>query len=143
MIFDSGFVPDQWLLGVVKPIYKNKGDPTSPENYRPITMLSCLGKRFTCILNSRLEAYAEEVNLIGENQVGFRKNHSTLDHILSIQFLSHSLMNREKKMFCAFDDFKQTFDTVWRSGLWNKLTANGIKGKCFTISKICIRELNQ
>ena len=132
IIFNSGFVPDEWLLGVVKPIYKNKGDPTSPENYRPITLLSCLGKLFTCILNNRLETYAEEVSLVNENQAGFRKNYSTLDHILSLQFLSHILMSKKKKLFCAFIDFKQAFDTVWRSGLWNKLIKNGIKGKCFT-----------
>jgi hypothetical protein len=69
----SNFVPDEWLIGIVKPIYKNKGDPISPENYRPITLLSCLSKLFTSILNNRLEAYATEVNLINENQTGFRK----------------------------------------------------------------------
>lgn len=50
IIFDNGFIPDEWRVGIVKPIYKNKGDPTHPENYRPITLLSCLGKLFTCIL---------------------------------------------------------------------------------------------
>ena len=70
--------------------------------------------------------------MIGENQAGFRKNHSTLVHILSLQFLSHSLMNRKKELFCTFVDFKQAFDSVWRIGLWNKLNANDIKGKCFT-----------
>ena len=33
----------------------------------------CLGKLITCSLKSRLEAYAEEDYLIGENQNGFRK----------------------------------------------------------------------
>jgi hypothetical protein len=71
----------------VKPIYKNKGDPTSPENYRPITLLSCLGKHFTCLLNNQLETYAEEVSVVNENKAGFRKKKSTLDRILSIRFL--------------------------------------------------------
>lgn len=43
-VFDSGLVPEEWLVGIIKPIYKNKGDPTSPENYQPITLLSCLGQ---------------------------------------------------------------------------------------------------
>lgn len=72
IIFDNGFIPDEWRVGIVKPIYKNKGDPTHPENYRPITLLSCLGKLFTC----RLEIYASEINVISESQAGFRKNNS-------------------------------------------------------------------
>ena len=50
IIFDKGFVPDEWLVGIIKPIYKNKSDPTLSENYRLITVLSCLGKLFICIL---------------------------------------------------------------------------------------------
>ena len=35
MILDTGNIPESWLIGVIKPLYKNKGDPTLPENYRP------------------------------------------------------------------------------------------------------------
>jgi hypothetical protein len=47
-------MPDIWLVGNIKPIYKNKGNPLDPKNFRPITILSCLGKLFTAILNERL-----------------------------------------------------------------------------------------
>jgi hypothetical protein len=39
-------MPSSWLIGMVKPIYKNKGHTFDPKNYRPITIVSCLGKRF-------------------------------------------------------------------------------------------------
>ena len=54
LIFNSGVLPDSWLEGAIRPIYKNKIDSKSPENYRPITILSCFGKLFTSILNARL-----------------------------------------------------------------------------------------
>ena len=58
IIYESGIVPEDWLIGLIKPI----GDPMKPENYRPITLLSCLGKVFTCILNHRLKTFANEIN---------------------------------------------------------------------------------
>ena len=44
LILESGILPDSWLEGMIKPVYKNKGDPLQPENYRPVTILSCFGK---------------------------------------------------------------------------------------------------
>lgn len=57
IIFDSGCIPESCLIGVIKPIYKNKGDPNMAENYRPITILSCMGKLFTAVLNNRLNDF--------------------------------------------------------------------------------------
>ena len=52
LIFDTGIVPESWLIGNIIPIYKNKGNIENPENDRPITLLSCLGKLFTAIINT-------------------------------------------------------------------------------------------
>jgi hypothetical protein len=49
-IFSSGIVPDSWLLGNIKPIYKNKVVPWNPKIVRPTTILSCFGKLCTSIL---------------------------------------------------------------------------------------------
>ena len=35
--FDTGLIPESWLIGNILHIYKNKGDIQNPENYRPIT----------------------------------------------------------------------------------------------------------
>ena len=55
LIFDCGIIPENWVIGKIKPIYKNKGDSSEPKNYRPITILSCLGKLFTSVLCNRLK----------------------------------------------------------------------------------------
>ena len=39
------------------------------------------------------------------------------------------------KLFCLFIDYKKAFDTVWREGLWYKLSKSGIKGKVFNLIK--------
>ena len=57
VIFGTGLVPESSTLGNIIPIFKNKGSVTNPENYRPITLLSCLGKLFASILNVRITKY--------------------------------------------------------------------------------------
>ena len=71
IILDSGVVPRGWSVGNLIPIYKQKGDPTDPANYRPITLLSCLGKLFTSILSNRLQLFTEKYDKISQNQAGF------------------------------------------------------------------------
>jgi hypothetical protein len=44
IIFETGIIPDSWLLGYTKSIYKNKGNKLDPNNFRPITILSCVSK---------------------------------------------------------------------------------------------------
>ena len=131
IILDTGCFPEQWSTGMIIPIYKNKGDRLTPQNYRPITILSCLGKLFTAILNGRLNDYLED--LLSENQAGFRKHYSTLDHIFSMHSLIELLKSQKKKLFYCFVDFSSAFDSVWRIGLWKKILEHNIDGKVFKV----------
>ena len=132
-VLDTGFIPTTWLEGVVIPIFKNKGDPKSPSNYRPITILSCLGKLFTAILNNRLTAFLDNNKILEENQAGFRKEYSCTDHIFTLHALFEILRKGKKKLFAAFIDFSQAFDKVWRAGLWHKLLQNQVNGKFLNV----------
>ncbi|MCG8110258.1 MAG: reverse transcriptase family protein, partial [Candidatus Thiodiazotropha taylori] len=133
LIFDKGIIPESWLIGNILPIYKNKGDSHNPENYRPITLLSCLGKVFTSILNNRLNQYAEDHEVLTDCQAGFRKGYSTADNLFIINSLVEMFKAKHNKLFCTFIDFKQAFDTVWRDGLWYKLKRYNINGKCHNL----------
>lgn len=61
------------------------------------------------------------LHCIKESQTELRKGFSTLDIILFLQFLTHTLINSKKNLFYAFIDFEQAFDTFWRYVLWHKL----------------------
>ena len=126
--FKTGFIPDEWAIGKIRPIYKNKGDVTDPNNYRPITILSCLNKLFTAVLNERLTDLLDENDMLNENQAGFRKAYSTSDHVFSLHALIEMMKYEKKKLFCSFVDFSKAFDSVWRAALWGKLLGHEING---------------
>ena len=99
IVFDKGIVPESWLLGDIIPIYKNKGDVQNPENYRPITLLSCLGKLFTSIINTGPTKFTDEHNIITDSQTGFRKGYSTSNNLFVINCLIDILKSRSKNCF--------------------------------------------
>lgn len=57
-----------WTIGLIKPLYKGKGSLNDVDNYRGITLLSCLGKLFTAILNERIKKYLENTGSWGMNK---------------------------------------------------------------------------
>ena len=93
----SGHVPNELATGVIKPIYKNKGDINDPDNYRGITLLSCLGKLFTSVINERLTVFIDSNQIMSEAQAGFRKGYSTTDQIFTLKCIVELFfMSRQK-----------------------------------------------
>ena len=88
---------------------------------------------FTSILNARLNKFLDAHNILEENQTGFRAGYSTMDHIFVLHALTEIAKTQKKKLFRSFIDFSKAFDSVWRVGLWKKLLASNINGKCFQI----------
>jgi hypothetical protein len=116
LIFNTGFIPESWVVGNLIPIYKNKGDSNDPENFRPITLVSCLGKL-----------------VMHENQCGFSQGYCTVDNLFTLYSFFELLKRKKKKMYCAFIDFEKAFDKIWREELWYKLLINNINGKMLNV----------
>jgi hypothetical protein len=133
IVYSTGHVPQSWTIGNIKPIYKKKGSKDNPDNYRPITILSCLGKLFTSVLNSRLNAYAEKHNVIGQEQLGFRKNYSTIDGAFILHALTTIMNKRNKTIYTAFIDLRKAFPSIPRNLLFQKLSNINIGTKMFNV----------
>ena len=56
--------PDEWKSAVVCPIFKNRGSRNNPSNYRPVSLLSAVGKTMDALqsrsLNYSLLSLAED-----------------------------------------------------------------------------------
>ena len=80
-IFDIGYFPDSRFEGYVIPLHK-RGEINDANIYRGITLLSCIDKLFTRILNNRLCKWAELYNAYEDAQCGVRAKVGTTDIFL-------------------------------------------------------------
>ena len=79
-ILKAGLFPEEWNYDLTRLIHNKGLDIYDANNYRGITLNSCLGKRFCTILYNLLNPLLERENIYCKEQVGFRANHRTTDH---------------------------------------------------------------
>jgi hypothetical protein len=77
------------------------------------------------ILNTRLDKFLAENNVIHESQIGFPKKLHTSDHLFVLECLVDKYINSGgKQLFVCFVDFSKAFDTVIHPGIRLKLLRN-------------------
>ena len=132
-VLNSGIILLDWCIGLIIPIYKKKECENNPDNYRGITLLSCVGKLFTAALNCRITKFLELTGSLGDEQAGFREGFSTMDYVFVLHSIINIYLSKKKRLYCSFIDYKKAFDLVDRASLWKKLLGNGINGKILTV----------
>ena len=133
--------PKCWAEGNIVPIFK-AGDKHNTNNYRGITLLSCLGKLFTRLINDRLTAWADSNNIINENQLGFRKGRGTVDCLFILNGLIQLMLSKGKKLFCCFVDYEKAFDYIDRAALWSKHVKEKVSSKIIRLLKNIYSKIN-
>ena len=133
-ILDSGLFPSEWSVAVMVPVFKS-GDRNDPNNFRGISLVSCLAKLFTNIINNRLIEWSNKYDTITDAQFGFRGGLSTVDAIFALQSVISKTLSEKKRLYCCFLDYTKAFDTIDRLNLWYKLSKIGITGKLLTVIK--------
>ena len=121
---------DQWSEGIIVPVHK-KGDVSNVENYRGITLVSCMSKLFTYILNKIITVLCDKSNIIADAQFGFRKGRSTVDAVFVLMSVIQKFMFENKRLYVVCVDLMKCYDTINRNVLWLKLFRLGINGFLF------------
>ena len=128
------FFPALWAIGKVVPVFK-KGDRKDANNYRGITIISCLGKLFTKIMNERLNRFVEEKDILSNVQYGFRKGRSTTDCLFILKGLIDIVFSKGLKLYVCFVDYEKAYDLIDRACLFHKLMKEGLSSKCINVFK--------
>ena len=95
------FMPCTLTDSYIYPIIKNKNKSSSDKNnYRPISILSCISKLFEHVLYPHIERAA----FLTDNQFGFRKKLGTELCIYLLKDTVHRFTSRGTPVFVAFLD---------------------------------------
>lgn len=121
----SGIFPDNLKIAKITPIYK-KGDNTTIDNYRPISLLPAISKVFEKAIHIQVMKYLTDNNLFYSSQFGFRPGHST--ELAAIEFVDRVLtyMDNDETPFSIFMDLSKAFDTLNHDILIDKLSYYGL-----------------
>ena len=114
-------LPSNWKTAAITMIPKKKGNSPNPNDYRPISLTSCLGKLAERLVKTRLYEFLEKNNKIIIEQSGFRNHRSASDNLLFFTQKISETLNKDKKACGIFFDISKAFDRVWHDGLIYKL----------------------
>lgn len=118
--------PSRWKSANVIFFQKPGKSPKLPQNYRPISLLSAIGKIAEKIIQNRLVNQVTELSLLPDEQFGFRSDHSTTDQVVRVTEYFSAGLNFKEIGGAIFLDVSKAFDTVWHEGLIYKLLNAGI-----------------
>ena len=127
-LFCNHSFPDDWKEGIVVALLKPGKVRYNPNSYRPIAMTSCLGKLLERMVAKRLSFVLQQHELLCKFQCGFRKYHSTVDHLIRLESDIRKGYKQKQHTTAIFLDIKNAFDMVYKPALIYKLLRLGIKG---------------
>ncbi len=125
---ESAKFPDPWKLANVLPMHK-KNDKNLVNNYRPISLLSCVSKVFEKIVFRHVFNFFRDNLTITVHQSGFIPGDSTVNQLVHLYHVFCEALNKGKEIRVVFCDISKAFDKVWHRGLIHKLKTAGIRGK--------------
>ena len=128
---DQGVVPPDWKEANVTPLYKNKGDKTMPENYRPISLTSLTCKLLEHVVHSNIMTHLDKYNVLDKEQHGFRKYSSCVTQLISTLDDFATCLKNKEQIDAILLDFSKAFDKVDHEGLLLKLEHLGIRNSLF------------
>ncbi len=120
--FSMGTFPSVWKEAMVAIVPKpGKSSYAAVESYRPISILSALGKLLEKVILNRLTWLAEWENWLSDGQHGFRRSRSTESAL-------HAIISQIEDSFAARSftasvliDIKSAFDAAWHPAIISAL----------------------
>lgn len=118
LMFEKAQIPAAWKVAKLSPLYK-RGPLLSPDSYRMLAVSGTMYRLYANVVRDLVTRWCEASHSIPDTQFGFYPGRSTLHPIFILRHLIHAA--RPSRLHAAFIDFKQAYDTIPRSHLWQHL----------------------
>lgn len=133
-IFKLGTFPQCWKRAKIILIPKSgQINKKLTSSYRPISLLSNLGKIIEKIINIRLSEFLTTNNILPHEQFGFRPNLCTVRQTTRLSNNIIKAFNKRHHTGAIFLDISKAFDRVWHEGLIIKMIRIGLSNQLVKI----------
>lgn len=131
----EGVMPTLWKTSITVPILKMGKPKANVSSYRPIALTSHVAKLMERIILVRFTYFCEKKLVIPKQQAGFRKNRSTIDHLVKLTTHVKKQLAKRQSVLATFFDVSKAYDQVWHARLLCKLKQIGLSGNCYSYFK--------
>ena len=121
LCLDSGKIPSDWKIALVRPNYKGKGSKQDPDNYRPISILSPISKLFESLIATAMCEFYESNSIFSDSQFSFRRKVSCELALNTLVNDWKTSLDKRKSVIALFLGLRKAFDTVDHTLLLLKL----------------------
>ena len=126
----SGELPWQWRSARIIPLRKpDKDDYTVAKAWRPISLLSTLGKILEAVVAERMSYAVETHGLLPANHFGARKRRSAEQALILLQENIYRAWRMGKVLSLVSFDVKGAYNGVFKERLLQRLAARGLPGE--------------
>ncbi len=122
--------PRTWREAIIIPIPKDGKDRTKPSTYRPISPHKLYMQ--TSGANGEYAfglAPGAEKPTYTHPMLVFRKNRSTMDHLVTLTTQISTAFVLRQHLVAIFFDIEKAYDTTWRYGILRTIHSWGLRGR--------------
>lgn len=130
---NNGYFPSAWKIAKIVPIPKQKGN-NEVSSFRPISLLSNLGKMFERIIRDKMDIGLSET-YIPQSQFGFKKGNSTVHALLKFHTDVVQNLRKGECTLAVSLDIEKAFDKAYHDGILFKMIEIGIDASIVKLFK--------
>ena len=123
----TGWCPQAWRTSTNVPFLKKEKDPQAVSSYRPIALMSTIGKLLERLIVNCLSWCLEAMSLlpVASRVPQAPMYHRPMPQIFQFVGDGFQSTNKERTVHMLFD-YSKAYDTVWRTGLLQKMLDIGV-----------------